>query len=112
MLDFFVKIVLDSVKQKPTATLIICKRFIFSLFHAYPEGDLCEDGVFMRNGFFRTRHFAHDSEASIDLFAEDRQLLSGSDKEEEVTLSSQVEAQRRKERLEKEEFLRKCRVRR
>lgn len=80
-------------------------------FLPYTEGDLYEDGIYMRNGFFRTRRFAHDSEASVDLFAEERQLPSGSDKEDEETMSSQAEAQRRKERLEKEEFLRKCRVR-
>ena len=70
------------------------------------EGDLYEDGMQMKNGFFRTRHFTLGSEASQDLFAEDRNL--DMDNEEEATpIGSQAEAKRRKERLEKEEFIKK-----
>ena len=106
MLDFFVKIVLDSVERKPLSLYDHLQKVYFCYSSiAYPEGDLCEDGVYMRKVFFWTRCFAHDSETSIDLFAEDRQLLSGSDKEDGETLSSRVETQRRKECLEKEEFL-------
>lgn len=61
----------------------------------------------MKNGFFRTRHFAQASEAgSVELFSEER------DSGEEVEESSyQVAAKRRIDRLEKEEFIRKCKVR-
>lgn len=66
----------------------------------------------LKNGFFRTRHFAHPaSEGSLDLFSEERGVESGGEEgggEEDVT--SQVEAHRRKDRLEREEFMRKCRV--
>lgn len=74
-----------------------------------------EDGLMMRNGFFRTRHFNRNgSEAgSIDLFADDHH----SDGEggigaggEQMELNSQAEAKRRKDRLEREEFIRKFRV--
>ena len=72
------------------------------------EGDLYEDGMYMKNGFFRTRHFKHHgSETSMDLFSEDRNL----DNTDDIVLrDSQSEAMKRKERLEKEEFIRKCRV--
>ena len=74
------------------------------------EGDLYEDGMYMKNGFFRTRHFKHHgSETSMDLFSEDRNL----DNTEECDIAlrdSQSEAMKRKERLEKEEFIRKFRV--
>ena len=75
-----------------------------------------EDGLTMRNGFFRTRHFNRNgSEAgSLDLFADDHP----SDGEgggvgvdtQKVGLNSQAEAKRRKDRLEREEFIRKFRV--
>ena len=74
-----------------------------------------EDGLMMKNGFFRTRHFNRNgSEAgSIDLFADDHH----SDGEggmgvggEQMELNSQAEAKRRKDRLEREEFIRKFRV--
>ena len=72
------------------------------------EGDLYEDGLALRNGFFRTRHFGPTgSEGSMDLFAEDRTLETELDMEED---NSQAEVMRRKDRLEREEFMRKCRV--
>ena len=73
------------------------------------DGDLFEDGLQMKNGFFRTRHYAKaDSEqGSVDLFAEERG--EESDGEAEVA-GSQAEALRRKDRLEREEFIKKCRV--
>ena len=61
----------------------------------------------MKNGFFRSRRFAQASEAgSVELFSEERD--SGEEAEES---SYQVAAQRRIDRLEKEEFIRKCKVR-
>lgn len=76
------------------------------------DGDLFEDGLTLKNGFFRTRRFAHPaSEGSLDLFSEERGIESGGEEgggEEDV--ASQVEAHRRKDRLEREEFMRKCRV--
>lgn len=73
------------------------------------EGDLYEDGLALRNGFFRTRHFGQTgSEGSVDLFAEDRTLETEVDMEEDN--SSQAEVLRRKDKLEREEFVRKCRV--
>lgn len=79
------------------------------------EGDLHEDGLAIKNGFFRTRRFNHvDSErSSVDMFAEDRALDSdGEGGGEEEDVSSQAEAKRRRDRLEREEFVKKCRVRR
>ena len=76
------------------------------------EGDLYEDGLSLKNGFFRTRHFARpESEGSLDLFGEERGMESGGEEggREEDT-SSQVEAHRRRDRLEREEFMKKCRV--
>eukprot|EP00731_Ephydatia_muelleri_P027359 Em0019g232a len=73
------------------------------------EGDLYEDGLALRNGFFRTRHFGPTgSEGSVDLFVEDRTLETELDMEED---NSQAEALRRKDKLEREEFVRKCRER-
>ena len=43
----------------------------------------------------------------MDLFAEDRTLETEVDMEED---NSQAEALRRKDKLEREEFMRKCRV--
>lgn len=78
-----------------------------------------EDGLALKNGFFRTRHFAgQGSEAgSLELFSEDRE--SGCDDEggvvigggEEEGSSNQDITKRRRDRLEREEFIRKCRVR-
>ena len=83
------------------------------------EGDLYEDGLYMKNGFFRTRHFNRNggSEAgSLDLFADD-QLSDGEGggggvgmDGGRVELNTQTEAKRRKDRLEREEFLRRFRV--
>jgi hypothetical protein len=82
---------------------------------------LYEDGLFMKNGFFRTRHFNRNggSEAgSLDLFADD-QLSDGEGGGKgggmgtdggRMELNTQAEAKRRKDRLEREEFLRKFRV--
>ena len=65
-----------------------------------------EDGLTLKNGFFRTRHFAgQSSEAgSVELFSEERE----SEGEEEAT--DITEAKRRRDRLEREEFIRKCKV--
>lgn len=74
------------------------------------EGDLYEDGLTLRNGFFRSRRFAaQGSEAgSLELFSEER---DSGDEGVEDTTSSQAEAKRRRDRLEREEFIRKCKVR-
>ena len=65
----------------------------------------------MRNGFFRSRRFLAQSEGSLDLFAEEDRVESGGEEGEGLgDESSQLEAKRRKERLEREEFIRKCRV--
>lgn len=70
------------------------------------EGDLYEDGLAMKNGFFRSRRFAQTSEAgSVELFSEERD--SGGEGDEG---SNQAAAKRRRDRLEKEEFIRKCKV--
>ena len=80
------------------------------------EGDLYEDGLTMRNGFFRTRHFnKNGSEAgSLDLFADDHHSDGGEDgmavENVVMEMNSQAEAKRRKDRLEREEFMRKFRV--
>ena len=75
------------------------------------EGDLYEDGLNLKNGFFRTRHFARpESEASLDLFAERGVESGGEEGGREEGTSSQVEAHRRRDRLEREEFMMKCRV--
>lgn len=66
--------------------------------------------MYMKNGFFRTRHFKHHgSETSMDLFSEDRNV-DNLQECELLLMDSQNEARKRKERLEKEEFIRKCRV--
>lgn len=64
--------------------------------------------MYLKNGFFRTRRFAHGSEASMDLFSEER--TSELQVEEEIMIGSQAEAKRRKERLERQEFIRRCQV--
>ena len=69
----------------------------------------------LRNGFFRSRKFVAQSEGSLDLFAEEHRGGSGEsgDEGEGVTVeeeNSQMEALRRRDRLEREEFMRKCRV--
>ena len=75
------------------------------------EGDLYEDGLHLKNGFFRTRHFAKvGSEASVDLFSDGRNDINVDDLIDSVPVGSQAEAMKRKERLEKEEFIRKCHV--
>lgn len=75
-----------------------------------PGGDLYEDGMMLRDGYFRKRKFAHvGSETSLDLFADDRVLDSGDEQFNDE--NSQAEAIRRKQRLEKEEFLSEMRVR-
>ena len=73
------------------------------------EGDLCEDGMYLKNGFFRKRKF-HASEMSVDLFSEDRTLDSGGEELEEVE-EDLAEVSRRKERVEKDQFLRYLKVR-
>ena len=78
------------------------------------EGDLYEDGLALKNGFFRSRRFQAQSEGSLDLFGEEQRVESGGEEEGEgegEEENSQMEARRRKDRLEREEFIRKCRVR-
>lgn len=65
----------------------------------------------VKNGFFRTRRFAHSEQGSVELFGEDRGGMdSGGEGEGNDEASSQAEAKRRKDRLEREEFMKKCRV--
>ena len=66
----------------------------------------------LKNGFFRSRRFLAPSEGSLDLFAEEHRVKSGEEGEGKggEDESSQMEAKRRKDRLEREEFFRKCRV--
>ena len=81
-----------------------------SVFISPLDGDLYEDGMALNNGFFRTRRFARaGSDYSADLFGDER----GLDPVEEMgegEENSQLEAKRRKDRLEKEEFIRQCTV--
>lgn len=75
------------------------------------EGDLYEDGLAMKNGFFRSRRFAKQGSevGSVDLFSEGLgEELEGMTVEGEE-FNSQAEAKRRKDRLEREEFI-KCQV--
>jgi len=77
------------------------------------DGDLFEDGLSLKNGFFRSRHFAQGSEAgSLELFSEERD--SGDEEEGGVArrddMASQDAAKMRRDRLEREEYIRKCRV--
>ena len=65
--------------------------------------------MMLKDGYFRKRKFAHiGSETSVDLFADDRVLDSGDEQFNDE--NSQAEAIRRKQRLEKEEFLSQMRV--
>ncbi len=65
----------------------------------------------IKNGFFRTRRFARSEQGSVDLFGEDRAgVESGGEGEGQEEASSQAEAKRRRDRLEREEFIKKCRV--
>ena len=64
--------------------------------------------MYLKNGFFRTRRFGPSSEASMDLFTEER--TGELQVEEEIIIGSQAEAKRRKERLERQEFIRRCQV--
>ena len=76
-------------------------------FPVCAEGDLYEDGLTLKNGFFRTRRFAADgSEAgSLELFSEERESggegEGGSTGVTSRTSSSQDLARRRRERLER-----------
>lgn len=81
---------------------------IFS--HINIEGDLYEDGLALKNGFFRSRKFMGNSEGSLDLFAEERREESGGEEGGGEEENTQMEAMRRKDRLEREEFIKKCRV--
>lgn len=73
------------------------------------DGDLHEDGHTLVNGFFRKRRFAvAESEYSADLFGDNEHALEGF--QEGVEDDSQLEAKKRKDRLEKEEFIRKYQV--
>ena len=88
------------------------------VYSNFTEGDLYEDGLALRNGFFRSRRFNAQSEGSLDLFSDERREESGGEEGEgegegevEVEVEdTQMEALRRKDRLEREEFMRKCRV--
>ncbi|XP_019853071.1 PREDICTED: claspin-like isoform X2 [Amphimedon queenslandica] len=77
------------------------------------EGDLCEDGLYLKNGFFRSRRFAPKrtgSETSLDMFLEterDFELGEG----EEGDDDSQIEAKKRRDRLERDEFIRRSQAR-
>ena len=74
------------------------------------EGDLYEDGMYLKNGFFRKRKFAHQgSEVSMDLFSEDQTLDSGGEDVEEDS-DDAAEVTRRRKRVEKEQFLKFIRV--
>ena len=65
-----------------------------------------EDGLALKNGFFRSRRFAQSSEAgSLELFSEERE--SGGEGEEG---DRHDVAKKRRDRIEREEFIRKCRV--
>ncbi len=70
-----------------------------------------EDGLALKNGFFRSRHFAQGSEAgSLELFDRD----SGDEEDGMAVMedtSTQDIAKMRRDRLERQEFIRKCRVR-
>ncbi len=82
--------------------------FIFCL-HAY--GDLVKDGLALNNGFFHSRHFVLGSEADcLEFFDQD----SG-DEEDGMTVmedtSTQDIAKMHRDTLERQEFIRKCRVR-
>ena len=70
------------------------------------EGDLYEDGLALKNGFFRSRRFVQTSEAgSLELFPEEGESEGEADEE-----SNQADVRRRRDRLEREEFIRKCKV--
>lgn len=74
------------------------------------DGDLVEDGLFLKDGLFRKRKLAYmGSEASLDLFGDDRTLDSGGEDvgEDSDDLS---ELNRRRVRVEKEQYLRFMRV--
>ena len=91
----------------PSFSFIFC-----GVFKTSAEGDLYEDGLALRNGFFRSRKFVPQSEGSLDLFAEERREESGGEEGEvEVEVEdTQMEALRRRDRLEREEYMKKCRV--
>lgn len=78
----------------------------------YAEGDLYEDGLTLKNGFFRTRRFAgQSSEAgSLELFPNPEERDSDGEGAVADLGSGQAEAKRRRDRLEREEFIRKCKV--
>ena len=74
------------------------------------DGDLVEDGLYLKDGLFRKRKLAYmGSEASLDLFAEDRTLDSGGEDVDEDS-DDLSELNRRKIRMEKEQYLRFMRV--
>ena len=72
-----------------------------------------EDGLYLKNGFFRSRRFAPKragSETSLDMFlATERDFEFGGG--EEGDDDSQIEAKKRRERLERDEFIRRSQVR-
>ena len=85
--------------------------------YSHIEGDLYEDGLALKNGFFRTRHFGQGSEAgSLELFSEGRASeeeewgMAMGEGEEGGNSNHDVSKQRR-DKLEREEFIKKCRVR-
>ena len=74
------------------------------------DGDLVEDGLFLKDGLFRKRKLARmGSEGSLDLFADDRTLDSGGEDVDEDS-DDLSELNRRRVRVEKEQYLRFMRV--
>lgn len=72
------------------------------------EGDLYEDGLALKNGFFRSRRFAaQGSEAgSVEMFDSGEEEGEG----EGGGRANQDLVKRTRDRLEREEFIRKCKV--
>lgn len=74
------------------------------------DGDLVEDGLFLKDGLFRKRKLARmGSEGSLDLFADDQTLDSGGEDVDEDS-DELSELNRRRIRVEKEQYLRLVRV--
>lgn len=74
------------------------------------DGDLVEDGLLLKDGLFRKRKLAYmGSEASLDLFGDDRTLDSGGEDVDEDS-DDLSELNRRRVRVEKEQYLRFMRV--
>ena len=78
------------------------------------EGDLYEDGMTLKNGFFRTRHFnGLGSEAdSLELFSEDREREEEGEEFEGEGVGNHTQdiAKKHRDKLEKEEFFKTTKV--